>query len=140
MHIGTIIRIIVVAGIFLAFEKLGIANTLGAHPFWAPKVTYIGIALGIAITILTLIVSNRIGRNSMWVPAGFFVITIVVAAVTLLYGKAEFAASYAENAFAGRVWYIGFMALIAGAFVTVAALWQTLTELRNRTASTISKS
>jgi hypothetical protein len=124
MHPGTVIRLIVVAGIFLVLERFGAVTWLGAHPFWAKKTAYIGIGIGVIVSLLTLITAKKANVTSIWLPIAFVVLTGVIAAITLLYGKAEFAASYAENGFAGRVWYIGFVALIAGLYSTFVVFIQ----------------
>ena len=38
------------------------------------------------------------------------------------WGKAAFAASYAENGFAGQIWYFGWIAAAAGATATIVSL------------------
>lgn len=122
MVIGTLIRIAIVTAIFLTLETFDFWVGLGAHPFWSTKVTYIGIASGIIISLLALLTTRMTGIKPTMILAGFVAMTAIIAAVTLLYGKAEFAASYAENGFAGRIWYIGFMALVAGIFATLVEL------------------
>ncbi|MGJ8530155.1 hypothetical protein [Maritalea sp.] len=133
MQLGTIIGMIVVAVLFFVLEKFGLVISLGAHPFWATKVTYIGIAIGVVASLLTVFIMQKLHIKTMFLPAGFLMATCVIAAITLLYGKAEFASSYAENAFAGRIWYIGFMAMIGGVFTTLIVFWQTLRSRQYRT-------
>lgn len=129
---GTLVRIAIVAIIFIVLEWFGFWVWIGAHPFWSTKVTTIGIISGAIVSLLALILSGRIGISTKTILATMIALTAIIAAITLLYGKAQFVASYAENGFAGRVWYIGFMALITGAFASLVEL----TRLKLRTLAT----
>jgi hypothetical protein len=51
---------------------------------------------------------------------GLLVLGLAIAAAT--YGKAQFAASFAEDSFAGRLWYFGWIGIAAGDAIIVAAL------------------
>lgn len=126
MFIVNILRTAIIAIVLITLGKIGLSSWLGAHPFWATKVVYLGVAIGavISIPLLFLIQKNWfLSKIPVIVTA---VVTLGIAAVTLLYGKAEFAASYAENAFAGKVWYLGFIALFAGIFLVIATAYHTL--------------
>jgi hypothetical protein len=101
---------------------LGFWVWLGAHPFWSAKATYIGIGVGIALSLSALLLTKRFNFSNLAVLLGLVITTALIAAITLLYGKAQFAASYAENAFAGRVWFVGFMGLIGTLFASLIAL------------------
>jgi len=126
----TLIRILLLAIAFVVLERLGMFLALGAHPFWSSKATYIGIIAGTLITLCVAFLDRRAPITAAKLLIGIVLTTAAIAAITLLYGKAEFAASYAENAFAGRVWYFGFMAMIAGLFVFAAAVADALIRLR----------
>jgi len=116
---NTVITTVLLVGLFLALEKLGVVTAAGAHPFWATNVAYIGIVIGIICSICASILMNRVSGISAWVLLFLIATSIAIGIITLFYGKAEFAASYAENALAGSVWYIGFMFLIGSVFTTI---------------------
>lgn len=126
MLIVNILRTAIIAIVLIMLGKIGLSSWLGAHPFWATKVVYLGVAIGavISIPLLFLIQKNWFHSKVPIILTAVF--TLAVAAVTLLYGKAEFAASYAENAFAGKVWYLGFIALFAGMFLVLATSYHAL--------------
>ncbi|OYX44366.1 MAG: hypothetical protein B7Z02_06350 [Rhodobacterales bacterium 32-67-9] len=92
--------------------RLGIAERLGAHPFWAVKTGYIGALAGVVA-----------GLALSWVPAGrALIVGALVAGIGLLaakLGAARFAASYAEDAIAGRFWFFGWIVAAAGATLIV---------------------
>lgn len=90
-----------------AFALLGWFVKLGAHPWWDVKTAVIGAAIGvvvmIAIAVLPVVPRLAIGL------AVFF-----LAATCANYGKAQFAASFAEDAFAGKLWYFGWIGVATG--------------------------
>jgi len=83
-------------------------NSLGAHPFWDQQVLFIGAGIGAILGLISLPLPNvaRIG--------GFLALT-VLAYLAASWGKETFAVSYAEDAFAGRIWYFGWFATVAAA-------------------------
>jgi hypothetical protein len=99
----------IVAANVVAF---GLSERLGAHPFWAAQVVWIGLAAGLALALL----SPRAPRL-LWGLAG---LSLLAGAASARYGKQVFAASYAENALAGQFWHFGWMALAAGASALIA--------------------
>lgn len=74
----------------------------GAHPIWTDKVVYIGAPLGL---ILGLLLSNL---HYVVRTVGFGALTIATL-FAAYWGKLTFAASYAENTFAGQIWYFGWI-------------------------------
>jgi len=103
------------AGIWLA----DLTKVLGAHPWWSGKVVLIGAPIGLVLAvILGTILAPR------WRAALFAVATLAAFWVATT-GKAGFAASYAEDQFAGQMWYFGWIATaasLAGFLYAVAAL------------------
>lgn len=102
---------------------LGLTREMGAHPFWAISVVAIGAPVGIALAF-----GLRALRAPRLVSVVSFVLLAVAAFAISHLGKTAFAASYAENALAGRAWYFGWIA--AATFVT-AALAAALTRSRS---------
>ena len=112
-----ILRVVIsllVAAALIAAAYLGLTQALGAHPWWAVKVAVYG---ALAASVVTI----ALGRpGSMWLCwAGLLV--LVGAFVTARYGGAAFAASYAEDAFAGQLWFFGWIATCFGAATALAA-------------------
>ena len=105
------------AALALLALALNLTQSLGAHPWWAQTVILIGLPLGLILAVLLSrwTASWRIAMVVLGTGAAF-------AAATL--GKARFAASYAEDALAGQIWYFGWIATCALASALFAtALW-----------------
>ena len=94
-------------------------QTLGAHPFWADKTILLGTPIGLIL-----------GYYSVRLPyaraiVGLVGLTVVTFAIAHT-GKTRFAASFAEDAFAGTMWFFGWHAVvicaIAALFVAAANL------------------
>ena len=103
----------------LGLALTGLAARAGAHPFWAGTVPLIGLAPAAALILIWM---NR-PRLAFGIAAFF----AIGGGLSAHYGKAAFAASFAENAAAGRAWYVGWILLCAGAIALVslsfAAIW-----------------
>lgn len=104
-------RNLVLAGmaglIVIVTARLGLSESLGAHPFWAVTTGYVGAAVG---SVAGLALSRLKARTV--VAAGGFVAGMGLLAAKA--GAARFAASYAEDALAGRLWYFGWIGAAAG--------------------------
>jgi hypothetical protein len=88
----------------VVLAHLGLAQKLGAHPWWAVQVVYIGVGAGFILSVLGGFIP--IFTRGI-VP---LLLVLVVASISLtVYGKTQFAASYAEDALAGRMWYFGWI-------------------------------
>ncbi len=86
---------------------------LGGHPFWSASATYLGIGIGALLATLSYVMLTKRNRWGKLHLAIFLSIAIFgITAST--YGKIDFVASYAEDRLAGRIWYYGFIAFIAG--------------------------
>lgn len=107
--LSNLLAFAIAAALVVFAGNLGLWLELGAHPFWAEQVGWLGVLPAAAFWVLTF----RLGTKGLWlaVPA------LGIAAASAYFGKAEFAASYAENALAGRFWYFGWIA------VTAAVIW-----------------
>lgn len=95
---------------------LGIPAMLGAHPFWAMNVVWLGMPIGALLGI----VAGR-GLRPAYHTA-FALAGIVVAGYVAYSGKTAFANSYAEDVFAGKMWYFGWIALTAMGVLLVHGL------------------
>ena len=109
------------AAIMLVAHWMGLWITLGAHPWWSGSTTWFGIGGGVIVTSLTYVLLPKSLKSTM-IQAGVFLLLAICAFALSLYGKAGFVGSYAEDAFAGRLWYLGFIGFTFATFCTLAAL------------------
>ena len=102
----------------LAFA-LNLPQNLGAHPWWPQDVILNGLPIGLALAwVLALTPLSRVTAIAL---AGMATMAAAVIATT---GKARFAASYAEDVFAGKMWYFGWIATCGLAAALLATmLW-----------------
>lgn len=108
---------VIALGATLAFTWAGGMLALGAHPWWAMKAGYLGTAIGVLVW-LGLRAAGLRGRVRLALAAT----ALLVAAVATGVGKARFAASFAEDALAGRFWFFGWIAVMAAGFAVIATL------------------
>lgn len=116
-----ILVLVVISGLLLAAHFMGLWVQLGAHPWWSASATYIGIAGGVVVTAAAYWKLPRTPEATMMQAAGFAVLAAAAIGAST-YGKRGFAASYAEDAQAGQIWYFGFIAFVFAVFCTLAAL------------------
>lgn len=90
----------------LIFYLVDMPTHAGAHPQWATQVLLSGVVIGTMLAIVTMRVSVS------WRMIGFSVVAVISYLIANT-GKNRFAASYAEDAFAGQMWYFGWHALCA---------------------------
>jgi hypothetical protein len=107
---------LVAAGL-IALAHLGVTEALGAHPFWAFKVGYVGVALGLIFYAVQTLVSLPWTLKSL-AFAGLLGVSVAATVI----GKARFAASYADDFIAGRMWFFGWMGIICFCFVLLVHL------------------
>ena len=98
-----------VAAALIAATLMGATEALGAHPFWAVQTAAVGAAGGAVAFVGLRLAGVRPGRITLLGGAA-----LVASGLAAHYGKAAFAASFAENAMAGRAWHLGWFA-VAGA-------------------------
>ena len=111
----TLIAAAIGAALVVAAGYFGVTQDLGAHPFWAFKVTWIGAPIGVILFL-------ALWRVSTSILLGVVLLVLGVACMFAAnWGKTEFAASFAENALAGRIWYFGWIG--AAVFMTAALAW-----------------
>ena len=122
MKLHTFLLILAVSGaIMLVAHWMGLWITLGAHPWWSEGVTWIGIGSGAVVTSLAYALLPRSLKSTMIQAGGFLLLAITAYAVST-YGKSGFVGSYAEDAFSGRLWYLGFIGFTFATYCTLAAL------------------
>lgn len=103
----------------LLVSSTGLTQTLGAHPWWARSVVWLGLPFGLAIAWLIRFFGFRyrwrVIGTALFGAAAFIIATL---------GKSRFAASYAEDVLAGQFWHLGWVATCAFsvAFLT-SLLW-----------------
>ena len=105
---------------------LDLPKAWGAHPFWSRSILLIGTPIGLVLAGAALLLVR-----GPWLPALAFAVLAVVAVLLAAQGKADFAASFAEDRFAGRIWYFGW---IAAAAMAAAAMTAGFAGLRARLA------
>ncbi len=106
-----------IAALFMgALIALDVARPLGAHPWWSQKTLLIGALFGL---ILATLAGLKLRPLPLTVT---FAIATALAFATAKYGQTQFAASYAEDQFAGKLWYFGWIAPGATLTATFTAL------------------
>ena len=111
MRLGLAFILALALPILLA--QSGLFVRLGAHPFWGVQVALIGAPVGAVVALLPWVDGRRL-------LLGLLVLGLAIGAAT--YGKTQFAASFAEDSLAGRLWYFGWIGIAAGDALIVAAL------------------
>lgn len=96
----------------------GLVETLGAHPFWAIHVAWIGVPIGIVIAIA----AKLIGLGWLFRVLIFLACTVAAYAIAVA-AKDRFTASFAEDVMAGRLWYLGWIATCAFATTLISAVF-----------------
>ncbi len=106
-----------VAASLVAASLAGLPRMRGAHPWWAQQTGIIGGAGG---AVLWLAMRRAGLPFSIQVIAAVAALLASVAAAH--FGKQVFAASYAENALAGRFWYFGWFAISGSVALLIATV------------------
>ena len=88
-------------GVLIVFD---LARPLGAHPWWSQQTLLIGTPIGLLLATLTQL---RVNPLPLFLTCLF---TTALAFGVAKYGQLQFAASYAEDQFAGKLWYFGWIA------------------------------
>lgn len=96
---------------------LGVSVDLGAHPLWAVKTGVIGSAIGLVVYTALRLAGLR--PTSLAIFGG---LALGASGLSVVQGKALFVASFAENALAGRFWFLGWFGVAAAACLTLSAL------------------
>jgi len=112
-HTQFAISLTAISFALLAAHWLKVWPMLGGHPFWSASATYLGLGIGAVVALFSHLVLTKHPR---WTKLllGVFVALTITGITASTYGKIDFVASYAEDRLAGRIWYYGFIAFIAG--------------------------
>jgi hypothetical protein len=114
----TEIAIAATAGILLAAATLaGATAALGAHPWWAIQSGLVGTAGGLAL--YGALRALGVGAGRLGLVAAM---ALVASALAAHFGKQSFVASFASDALAGRLWYLGWFVLAGSATVVLTVL------------------
>jgi hypothetical protein len=109
--------------IVLPIFVLGLAYTLdwprafGAHHFWSQDVVLYGGPVGIALALAGQWLTAR-----SWALVAGFGLAAGASYAVAKWGQTRFAASFAEDAFAGQMWFFGWIAVALFAAAAMAAL------------------
>ena len=98
-------------------DLTGLPAALGAHPWWAEKVVWIGVPVGFSLAATAWILKLPGGIRKL----GFAGLTLAAFLVADS-SKMRFADSYAEDMMAGQLWYFSWIATCALAFATLASI------------------
>lgn len=118
MQTSLVTPYIFAALVVIICANAGLAEALGAHPFWAVRVAWVGVPIGLILAIG----AKRVGLAWVMRILGFL-ICLAGAYAVASFGKERFAASFAEDTFAGRMWYFGWIAVTGFAAALVAAVF-----------------
>jgi len=116
------LRLILAAGVLLAIDYSGFWVWLISHPWWSLSSTLHGIAAGVVLSLAAIWARRKFSLGFVLVLA-VSVIAFALAYVVTAWGKNGFAVSYAEDVFAGRVWFFGFKAMNMFLFTSLALAW-----------------
>jgi len=114
---GDLLALILPAAAAVGLAVTGAAAMAGAHPFWAGQVFLLGAPAGAAL-FLGL---RWLGLSLPWMIGLGLGGTAAAYALAAL-GKARFAASFAEDTLAGRLWHFGWIGVAAAGTLLLAAL------------------
>jgi hypothetical protein len=121
---------LIAALVMAALIALDIARPLGAHPWWSQKTLLIGTPIGL---ILATLAGLKLRPSPLTITCA---ITTALAFATAKYGQTQFAASYAEDALAGKLWYFGWIATGATLTATLTAAFTALAQTLRRNKPT----
>jgi len=111
---------LITALLMAALIALDVARPLGAHPWWSQKTLLIGTPIGL---IFATVASLKLRPIPLTIT---FALTTALAIATAKYGQSQFAASYAEDQLAGKLWYFGWIATGATLAATLSAAFSAL--------------
>ncbi len=115
---------LIAALLMSALIALDIARPLGAHPWWSQKTLLIGAPIGL---ILATLLCLKLRPLPLTIT---FAIATALTFATAKYGQTQFAASYAEDALAGKLWYFGWIATGAALAAALTAAFTALAKAR----------
>ena len=108
------IALVIAVGLPLAMAGLGLSVKWGAHPWWAWSTALIGVMIGFAFGLGFSLIPKT--------PATVIALVCLGVAIAVAYfGKTQFATSFAEDIFAGKLWYFGWVGIAASLTATALA-------------------
>ncbi|MGR3660454.1 MAG: hypothetical protein ACU0CA_04585 [Paracoccaceae bacterium] len=107
----------VIAAVLIALGYFGVTEALGAHPWWAFKIVFIGVGVGAAFYL-----AAKFWQAGFSIKTLVFSVLLLALTLTVWVGKIRFVGSYAEDAFAGKMWYFGWIGVVAFTFVLIVHL------------------
>ncbi len=107
--------ILLTFAILVIVWALSIPALMGAHPWWSGNVIVFGGPVGIVAGMLAY------RRYPILTPTTLAVFAVGFFSMATI-GKSGFAASYAEDRFAGQLWYFGWIATMASFSGMLAAI------------------
>jgi hypothetical protein len=114
----TLVPVFAASVIMAVLILADVAKPLGAHPWWSQQTLLIGTPLGLIIATAAGLTNRRMFF------VGLFIVTTIIGYATASYGKSLFVASFAEDIFAGKLWYFGWIGTGAAMAALVTALAQ----------------
>ncbi len=106
----------IAAAVMAVLIIFDIANPMGAHPWWSQKSLLIGAPFGLTLATLASYAIRSTPRILFWALA------TLAAYAAAKSGGIQFAASYGEDATAGKLWFFGWIgtgAALAGWLTTL---------------------
>lgn len=117
MKLSRMAAYVIAAALVVTAARYGLPKALGAHPFWAARIAWIGVPAGLALAF----VAARMGVG--WIARiRLFLFLLAASAAAAHFGRLGFVASFAENRVAGRFWYFGWIGVACFAAALVVAL------------------
>lgn len=107
----------VTLGLALFAWVIDLPKDFGAHPWWSQQVVLAGAVIGLIS-----------GSVLQWVLKGHRLTPLVLLVGAIAgfglakYGQTQFAASFAEDALAGKLWFFGWHITTAFSFATLTAI------------------
>ena len=112
--IGITLPYLMAAAFVLVTAHWGGSRLLGAHPFWAEKIAWIGAPFGLFVALLL--------RHRSWFNRIVaFAVLLSISGAAAHFGRLRFAASFAEDQLAGQFWFFGWIAVAAFLTALIAA-------------------
>ena len=106
---------LIAAVVVVIAAHFGLSRSLGAHPFWAVKIAWIGVPIGLILALLT--------RKKRWpTRVTLFALLLLGSAAAAHFGRLRFAASFAEDQLAGQAWFYGWIAVAIFSAALIAAV------------------
>ena len=101
-----LLRLTFAALVLLVVEYSGFWVWLISHPWWSLSSTLNGIIGGVIVSLAAIWARRTFGLNFILVLA-VSLVALAIAYAATAWGKNGFAVSYAEDVFAGKVWFFG---------------------------------